>query len=169
MDKREFARFETKIEYRGECWLWTGAINANTGYGAFSVKLPNNKWNQRGAHRIAYAHWVGPIPVGLWLDHLCRVRRCVNPKHLEPVTPRENILRGEGSSADRARQTHCLRGHEFTPENTYRPQGTRQCRECKRERDRNYRKTNPKKYRDYDAAKYRRQQTRLSRLSATAD
>lgn len=85
------------------------------------------------AHRVSYEYFVGPIPEGLTLDHLCRVHNCVNPEHLEPVTQRVNILRGFGAAATNARKTHCPQGHEYTPENTYRDEGRRVCRICKRE------------------------------------
>ena len=75
----------------------------------------------------------GPIPEGLTLDHLCRVRACVNPAHLEPVTLRENTLRSPSApTAINARKTECLRGHAFTPENTWVHRSRRCCRECKR-------------------------------------
>jgi hypothetical protein len=69
------------------------------------------------AHRISYEHFVGPIPKGLFIDHLCRMRACVNPGHLEPVTTLENARRGDGGSNNR-RKTHCTRGHEYSDENT---------------------------------------------------
>jgi len=72
----------------GGCWIWTGAVEGK-GYGA-----PSINGVKRPAHRLAYEDLVGPVPEGLHLDHLCRVRRCVNPAHLEPVTSRENTLRG---------------------------------------------------------------------------
>lgn len=101
------------------CWLWQRA----TRYGYGHKKVGGKDWR---AHRWYYEQVNGPVPAGLQLDHLCRVRACVNPDHLEPVTQTENIRRG---------QTHCKNGHEFTAENIYRtPEGTRQCRECGRER-----------------------------------
>ncbi|KAB2977369.1 HNH endonuclease [Streptomyces sp. SS1-1] len=84
------------------------------------------------AHRVAYQEIVGPIPEGLQLDHLCRVRHCVNPAHLEPVTSRENTLRGENLVAINAAKTHCKRGHLFDAANTYRWRNSRICRECRR-------------------------------------
>ena len=106
------------------CWLWTGAIGSR-GYAHFRVD-----GRTVVGHRLAYEALVGDIPAGLVIDHLCRNRSCVNPWHLEPVPERINILRGEALSAQRARQTHCKRGHEFTPENTYVWQTARICRPC---------------------------------------
>lgn len=104
------------------CWLWQGTLT-HDGYGMY-----------RGAraHRSLYEYFVGPIPDGLVIDHLCRVRSCVNPEHLEPATVRENTLRGEGRAAINAVKTHCVHGHEFTPENTMRQKRGRLCRECHR-------------------------------------
>ncbi|MEV4271931.1 HNH endonuclease signature motif containing protein [Micromonospora aurantiaca (nom. illeg.)] len=85
----------------------------------------------RPAHRIAYEMKRGPVPDGLELDHLCRNRRCVRPAHLEPVTRRTNLLRGETIPARLAERTHCRHGHEFTPENTYQWRGSRFCRTCR--------------------------------------
>ena len=127
-------RFENFVDRRPDgCWLWTAAIS-DTGYGSI--------WNGDrivNVHKWAYEHFVGPVAEGLQLDHLCRVRHCCNPEHLEPVTPRENSLRSESLNAQNARKTHCIRGHEFTPENTIRRvdrPNVRGCRECKRLRDR---------------------------------
>jgi hypothetical protein len=109
------------------CWLWQGFLNAH-GYG-------RTKWQGRNqlVHRIVYELMEAPVPDGLSIDHLCRVRHCVNPGHLEVVTSRENTLRGETIPAEHLKKTHCHRGHEFTPENTY-PFGPdkkwRQCKAC---------------------------------------
>ncbi len=116
-----------QVELPSECWLWTGAKTPN-GYAKawFSGRL-------RLVHRELFERQYGPIPAGLELDHLCRVRHCVNPKHLEPVTRRENQLRGNGVGGRHARQTHCSRGHAFTEANTLRVStrpNTRQCRIC---------------------------------------
>jgi hypothetical protein len=113
------------------CWLWTGSRYTG-GYGKFFAF-----GRERAAHRVSYEFFVGPIPEGLALDHLCRVRRCVNPDHLEPVTYRENTLRSPvAHAALNAAKTHCKHGHEFTPENTRITTGgrrsRRRCRECER-------------------------------------
>lgn len=114
-------------EYNSGCWLWTGTVS-ETGYGNISVN-----GRSRAAHRYAYENAVAPIPAELVTDHLCRNRCCVNPQHLEPVTVRENNLRGVGAPAINSQKTHCKRGHEFTPENT-KPQGHwRMCRTCVRD------------------------------------
>ena len=89
---------------------------------------------QVGAHRFAYTEAKGAIEDGLTIDHLCRVKACVNPSHLEAVTLRTNILRGENTAAKNARKTHCHRGHPFNEENTYRVPGGRACRQCDVER-----------------------------------
>jgi hypothetical protein len=116
------------------CWLWTAGLNGE-GYGAINVA-----GQIRPAHRVAYELFRGPIPEGLTLDHLCRVRCCVNPDHLEPVTRKENTLRGIGASAVHARKTHCKHGHAFTPDNVYVRRGnTRDCRTCHRARERDAR------------------------------
>lgn len=85
------------------------------------------------AHRVAYELFVGPIPEGLTLDHLCRVRHCVNPLHLEPVTRGENTRRNDSAPSQNARKTHCIRGHALIPENLYPRKYGRQCKLCVRE------------------------------------
>jgi len=119
------------VEDRGfetPCWIWAGAGNGH-GYGRRQIRGRTFM-----AHRLSYEQARGPIPAGLELDHLCRVTMCVNPDHLEPVTRAENIRRGTSPFAANARKTHCKRGHEFTPENTYiNPRnGARWCRPCMR-------------------------------------
>lgn len=88
------------------------------------------------AHRWGYERFIGPVPPELHMDHLCRNPGCVNPAHLEPVTPGENVLRGVSFSALNKRKTHCMHGHEFTEENTlrysYNGYHKRACRICKR-------------------------------------
>lgn len=105
-------RFWAKVEKSDGCWLWTGA-KTTTGYG--SVWLDGRSVK---AHRVAYELLVGRIPDGLTIDHLCRVRLCVNPAHLEPVTNRENTLRSPQSEASvNARKTHCPKGHPYEGRN----------------------------------------------------
>lgn len=118
-------RFWRKVDVADSgCWEWNGGLWGG-GYGRFVLDGRHVQ-----AHRWAYEALVGPIPDGLQLDHLCRNRRCVNPDHLEPVTNRENGVRGIGIAA-RALATHCSHGHEWTEENTnVRPNGTRRCRKC---------------------------------------
>jgi hypothetical protein len=118
------------------CWMWNGATSPQ-GYGHFNL----SKKTSTTAHRVSYLLSIGVIPEGLHLDHLCRNRGCVNPAHLEPVSPRENLLRGEGVAAVNAAKTHCHKGHEFTSENTQvvphssRDHGTKRiCLICQRER-----------------------------------
>jgi hypothetical protein len=113
------------------CWLWTGPIGSH-GYGTFGIGV-----RLVLTHRFAYEFCVGPIPKGLVIDHLCGVRPCVRPDHLEAVTQRENVLRGSSPMAQQARQTHCKRGHPFDVENTYRSKdGHRSCKKCQQNRDR---------------------------------
>lgn len=125
------------------CWRWTAGTFWD-GYGQFSVD--SRKYR---THRYAYELYVGPIGMGLDLDHVCHNedtscpggdtclhRRCVNPAHLEPVSHRENMLRGRGLSALNAIKTHCPQGHPYDEANTYMPsRGGRTCRTCHRNRE----------------------------------
>lgn len=137
-DERLPARFWAKIhESASGCWLWTGA-KAGPGEQYGYIRMGGRSLR---SHRVAYEALVGPIPPGLQLDHLCRVRACVNPEHLEPVTHRENAHRGIGPWADNARKTHCVRGHPFDAENTAVYNGKRSCKQCNRDKT-NARATN---------------------------
>jgi len=117
------------------CWVWPGAT-FRKGYGNVSVLNPDGTRRNAGLHRVVYEALVGPIPAGLVLDHLCRTPACCNPAHLEPVTQRINLLRGETIPAARAAVTHCPRGHEYTVENTrVSSRNQRYCRACGRIND----------------------------------
>ena len=132
MKKTELERFMLKVaQGQKGCVFWTAGTTWN-GYGLFWV-------NGRHvyAHRWAYEYFKGPIPDGLQLDHLCRNRSCVNPAHLEPVTQRENLLRGNTHAATNSAKTHCPKGHEYAGANLYTyPDGRRDCRTCQADRDR---------------------------------
>lgn len=119
--ERFFSRTDVTVD---GCWTWTGSIAGN-GYGGIRVA---GVWTR--AHRVAYEMFVGPIPPGLVIDHLCRNRRCVRPDHLEPVTFRENILRGSAPSAVHARKTECPRGHPYAGDNLRVVKGRRACVAC---------------------------------------
>jgi hypothetical protein len=127
-------RFEAKYipEPNSGCWLWIAAIDPQNGYGRFG-DWQDGRTRSFWAHRLSYELYVGPIPDGLVIDHLCRTRCCVNPDHLEPVLHLTNVLRGEcGKKRER---THCSRGHEYTDVTTAwltSPKGRkwRRCRRC---------------------------------------
>lgn len=117
------ARFMSKVRVEPSgCWLWLAAVNRVTGYGVFkgATKAVN-------AHRFAYEAFQGPVPEGLQLDHVCRVKRCVNPAHLEVVTASVNTWRHFSLT------THCSEGHPFSGSNLRTtPKGHRRCRACER-------------------------------------
>ena len=125
-------RLEAKYmpEPNSGCWLWLGATN-NKGYAQIHV---NGKTEL--AHRKSYEIYVGQIPDGLTLDHLCRVACCINPAHLEPVSMRENYLRGNGPKVNGdfyRTKTHCSNGHLYSGENLIiEKNGWRSCRICRR-------------------------------------
>lgn len=122
------------------CWLWMG--KTAKGYGRITVgSWADGSVREVQVHRLVYEILAGPIDGDLTIDHLCRVRRCVNPDHLEPVPLRENLLRGVSSPAVNSRKTRCKRGHPFTPENTFITKvGYRQCRTCGRYHAAGYRR-----------------------------
>lgn len=128
----------------GPCWLWTKGLSQD---GYAKTKIAGRTLV---GHRAVYELLVGPIPMSLDLDHLCHDpqscalgsecphRRCVNPAHLEPVTPAANIARGGGLAPTNVTKTHCPQGHEYTPENTRVSRGRRQCVQCGRDRSREF-------------------------------
>lgn len=135
-------RFWRKVEKTVTCWIWKGNYYP-PGYGQFSLGHNRPVY----AHRFAYVLLKGPIPTGLQLDHLCRNRGCVNPEHLEAVSSQVNLLRGQGTTARHAAQTHCVNGHPFNRSNTYihhKANGLRErkCIACIRIRKRRYRLEN---------------------------
>lgn len=130
LNRAELARFERLVLRNSTtgCWEWLGE-KTRDGYGKWQ-RGPGH--NNKIVHRIIYQHHKGPIQPGLQLDHLCRVRNCCNPDHLEPVTPSENTRRQD--HAER-RKTHCPKGHEYNEQNTRKTKdGKRVCRVCDRER-----------------------------------
>ena len=132
-DPRLPGRFWSKVRVADSgCWEWVASRQPN-GYGSYGL------WPKTvSAHRHAYQTLAGDIPPGLDIDHLCRVRHCCNPAHLEPVTRAENARRGIGGAVSAARErskTHCANGHPFDEANTYiRNYGNayRSCRACSR-------------------------------------
>lgn len=112
------------------CWTWSLSLNPK-GYAMVDIGGRKGLRVLKMAHRMSYEAHVGPIPAGLVIDHLCRNRACVNPEHLEPVTPAENIRRGL-QGVLRPIPTHCRRGHAFTPENNDSKTGGVHCRACER-------------------------------------
>ena len=123
-------RFWSKVEKTDVCWNWNGA--KWNGYGKFHP----NRLSCANAHRFAYELIRGKIPSGLTIDHLCRNRSCVNPEHMEAVTIKVNVLRGESPWAKEAKQTHCKNGHPLILENLvlshYWSRGKRECLACNR-------------------------------------
>lgn len=134
-----------KILYSEGCWEWNGWHNTK-GYACMAVNLHDGCGQKKKfAHRVVYELLIGPIPEGKQLDHLCRNRGCVNPWHLEPVTCKENLMRGETHAARNVAKTHCPHDHEYTPENTIirKSDGSRKCRECNKIACRAYERRNP--------------------------
>jgi len=127
-------RFCAKVSITpGRCWEWQGSLRR--GYGRIKID-----GHYVPAHVFSYETFIGTVPKGLRLDHLCRNRACVNPLHVEPVTHIENVRRGDAGKhtalKERAK-AHCPKGHPYSPENTYvTPKGWRKCRICRREQQR---------------------------------
>lgn len=131
------------------CWLWTGAL-CSGGYAM--LHKPGTKRDVFRVHRLSYKLANGSIDDDLQVDHLCRIRSCINPDHLEAVTQTENVMRGIGFAAENSRKIFCDKGHEFTAENTRfykRKDGGqgRRCRQCHRDHERQYRIARNDKFR----------------------
>jgi hypothetical protein len=137
---REFLFWE-KVCYVGaqpdDCWMWEANVVGS--YGQFWAPEFYGANGRGPSHRFAYANARGPIPAGMDIDHLCRVRLCQNPRHMEPVTRQVNVLRGGGLAAINATKVACDNGHPFDDENVLLTRGERVCRECARERTRRWR------------------------------
>jgi hypothetical protein len=125
--------------FRNDCWI-PKLRPGNNWY--VPVKHPDG--SRTLGHRLTYSQYRGDVPAGLELDHLCRVRACVNPWHLEAVTHRENVLRGESVAAENAMRSQCKYGHAFDGS---LKDGLRTCGECRRERNRVWREENPERHR----------------------
>lgn len=137
---RDESWFMARVRKTDTCWLWTGAgSNSSNGYGRVGRGGASRFSGSRLAHRWSYEWFVGRVPEGFQLDHLCRVRNCVNPQHLEPVTPRENTRRSPATPAALLRaRTECSEGHPLdyvSPDGRYRA-----CRKCKNAWQREYRR-----------------------------
>ena len=116
-------RLELHTDRSTGCWIWTASTKYN-GYGQMSVG-----GRLQLVHRVSYEAFVGPIPNGYQIDHLCRVRACCNPHHLEAVTPQANVLRSEAPGAVALRRDLCLYGHPYAEHGVIRC-GRRICRLC---------------------------------------
>lgn len=113
----ELDRFFAKVDKTDTCWIWTASLN-HKGYGQFQSSTYGRPML---AYRFAYLMLVGEVPEGLVLDHICEVKACVNPQHLEPITNQENLIRGgvgQKNAEHHKSRTHCRNGHEYTEENT---------------------------------------------------
>lgn len=130
-----------KINSNG-CWIWQRRVQSN-GYGQISVGSRTDGTNKNTtAHRISYITFNGEIADGLQIDHLCKVRVCVNPDHLEAVTAKENVHRSNAKFKQQIKRTHCPKGHEYSEDNMYtyktRIGGIcRNCKTCMKERTKN--------------------------------
>jgi len=136
-----------------DCMIWAGYKN-EAGYGQMWYTV-DGKPVREGAHRLSYRNFVGEIPEGYVIDHLCRVTSCINPDHLEAVTSITNTLRGIGFAGKNQRKTHCPRGHEYTEANVSSYSNKyRRCRTCENERNRKYYAEHREKWKVYNSKPY---------------
>ena len=133
MNDLQWERLWSRVDASGDCWEWTGS--QGRGYARFAFKV-DGFTRAVTVHRAVWEQLVGPIPDGMQLDHLCRVRHCVKPDHIEVVTPRENLVRSYATLAGRnSRATHCPQGHPYDDANTSYYKSARRCLACHRERE----------------------------------
>jgi len=125
-------RLLSKVDKTGDCWNWTGSVSSS-GYGQITGYIGNKKKNFI-THRLAYKHYLGKIPDGYTIDHLCQNRLCQNPDHLEAVTQRENTLRSLTVTAVNAQKTHCTNGHPYSGDNLLmdKKRNIRMCKACRK-------------------------------------
>lgn len=150
-----FNRWQVKIETSSvfffeetPCWLWLGCKSKTTGYGQFKMDARRGSTVKVGPHVFAYLYYIGEIPAGYEVHHRCYQRACCNPRHLELKTHKENVFDSTKNPATRnAQKTHCVNGHEFTPENTHNSRnGARVCKICRRNRIEAFRRRHNLKY-----------------------
>ena len=118
---------------KSKCILWTGTIDGG-GYGVVHI----NRWKRKKAHRAVWEGSRGLIPEGLVIDHKCRVRNCINIHHMRKVTNKVNVLAGIGYTAQKSRQTHCIKGHILSKDNLVTVKRFRACLICQRQRNKLY-------------------------------
>lgn len=130
---KEGGRFLSKVgicfDDKEKCWEWLASLDKD-GYGQFRHGKRMVK-----AHRMSYELFVGAIPMGMEIDHLCQNKKCVKPSHLQAVDHRTNMARSRSFSGVNSRKTHCVNGHEFSEDNTYLWNGWRSCKQCGKNRD----------------------------------